>query len=429
VTPPIASGALFGGYGGLDLAVQAVFGAQPAWVSEIDPHASKILAAHYPDAPNLGDITTINWTTTPRVRILTGGFPCQDLSIAGNRAGLRDGTRSGLWYHMARAIQTLRPDLVVIENVRGLLSAPADGYVEPCPWCLGDAGDDQPAMRALGAVLADLAELGYDAAWCGLRAADVGAPHGRYRIFVLAWPQDATPEAGWSDGVGRGADSFLGRRDPDLTLLRTPTAQLAINGGSQHPEKRKAGGHGPTLADEVEHLLPTPAVNDMGAGKTVEAWDAWTERMRQAHGNGNGHGKSLAIEAQRLLPTPQRMDTAGAVADRRSTTGYGPAMRDAAHIDFRAYAPVIDRWQYILGRDAPPPTEPTGKGGAHRLSPRFVEWMMGLDDGWVTGVGLSRDAQLKALGNGVVPQQAVAALRHLMGIRAWALTHHDSEAA
>lgn len=388
MTPQIASGALFGGYGGLDLAVQQVLNAHPAWVSEIDPNAAKILAAHYPDAPNLGDITKVDWTTTPRVRVMTGGFPCQDLSVAGNHAGLRDGTRSGLWYHMARGIQALRPDLVVIENVRGLLSAAADGYVEPCPWCLGDPGDEQPAMRALGAVLADLAELGYDAAWCGLRAADIGAPHGRYRIFVLAWPQDTAPEAPWSDAIGR--QPYLGRRDADLTLLRTPTAQLAINGGSQHPDKRRAGGHGPTLADEVEHLLPTPAVNDMGAGKTVEAWDAWTERMRQTHANGNGHGKSLAIEAQRL--------------------------------DFSAYTPVIDRWQYILDRDAPPATEPTGKGGAHRLSPRFVEWMMGLDDGWVTGTGLSRDAQLKALGNGVVPQQAVAALRHLLGVREYALS-------
>lgn len=123
-------------------------------------------------------------------------------------------------------------------------------------------------------------------------------------------------------------------------LLKTPTAQLAVNGGSQHPDKRREGGHGPTLADEVEFLLPTPsaadgtgghmnrsgdrshelllpgvarelallptpAVNDMGEGKTVEHWDSWTAAQQEKHGNGNGRGKSLAIEAQRLLPTPR----------------------------------------------------------------------------------------------------------------------------
>lgn len=93
------------------------------------------------------------------------------------------------------------------------------------------------------------------------------------------------------------------------SLLKTPTAQLAVNGGSQHPDKRRAGGHGPTLADEVEHLLPTPAVNDMGAAYTPQEWDEWTARMRDRHGNGNGHGRSLAIEAQRLLPTPTSMDS------------------------------------------------------------------------------------------------------------------------
>jgi site-specific DNA-cytosine methylase len=72
--------------------------------------------------------------------------------------------------------------------------------------------------------------------------------------------------------------------------------------------------------------------------------------------------------------------------------------------------------------DAPDASEPTGKGGAHRLSPRFVEFLMGLDDGWVTDVGLTRNEQLKALGNGVVPQQATAALHHLLAIRAAALT-------
>ncbi|MFC7356034.1 DNA cytosine methyltransferase [Streptomyces sp. 43Y-GA-1] len=91
--------------------------------------------------------------------------------------------------HVARAVQALRPCLVVIENVRGLLTSPAGspGDVEFCPWCLGDTAG-QPPLRALGAVLGSLADLGYDATWLVLRASDVGAPHRRERTFLAAWP-------------------------------------------------------------------------------------------------------------------------------------------------------------------------------------------------------------------------------------------------
>jgi hypothetical protein len=105
------------------------------------------------------------------------------------------------------------------------------------------------------------------------------------------------------------------------SLLLTPTANLGINGGTQHPDKRRAGGHGPTLADQVEFLLPTPAVNDMGRGKTVVQWDEWTDKMKAKHKNGNGHGKSLEIEAQRLLPTPAARDYKDTLQTRHAVTG------------------------------------------------------------------------------------------------------------
>ena len=122
---PLRVGSLFSGYGGLDLAVEEVFNARTIWFSEINEPVARVFSHHWPDAPNLGDITTIDWDTVPPVDILCGGFPCQDVSTVGKMAGLAPGTRSGLWGHMAAAIDALQPEWVVIENVRGLLSAPA----------------------------------------------------------------------------------------------------------------------------------------------------------------------------------------------------------------------------------------------------------------------------------------------------------------
>ena len=140
-------GELFAGYDGLGMGVRSVLGGETRWVSEIDKAPSRILAHHNPNIPNLGDITAIDFAQVEPVDVITGGFPCQDVSHAGRRAGLiRDGegrTRSGLWGHMLRAVATIRPRLVVAENVRGLLSAKADSDVEPCPWCMGD---DQTAL-------------------------------------------------------------------------------------------------------------------------------------------------------------------------------------------------------------------------------------------------------------------------------------------
>lgn len=157
---------------------------------------------------------------------------------------------------------------------------------------------------------------------------------------------------------------------PGGILLKTPTANLATNGGSQPPAKRRAGNHRPTLADELEHdLLPTPTVALATGGATSR-----------------GHDRSGEV----LL---------------------------GGDVDWRHYAPVIARWAAILGRTPPPPTLPTGRGGAHRLNPVFVEWMMGLPPGHVTdpAIGLTRGQQLTLLGNGVVPLQLTYAL-HMMAI-------------
>ena len=403
-------GSLFSGYGGLDMAVQEVFGGSLAWVADPAPGPSKVLAHRHPDVPNLGDITRVDWSTVEPVDIITGGSPCQDLSTAGRRAGMTDGTRSNLWVQMREAINVIRPKLVVWENVRGALSASAASAVESEPRLLGD-GQRGPALRAIGRVVGDLADLGYVGGWVGLRVADLGGCHGRFRVFLVARPAD-TDGAGLQGLVDRQSASPTRRHGhaqpstggPDLTLLPTPTAQLAINGGSQHPDKRRAGGHGPTLADEVEHLLPTPRASDGTKGGPNQ--------------RGSKGDLMLPSAVVQLLPTPSVADAAGGHERRGGARGGELLLKGLAkegHLDrFGNYAPVIASHERLAGRPAPDPTEP-GREGKPRLSARFVEWMMCLPEGWVTDVpSLSRSEQLALLGNGVCPPQAAAALRHLL---------------
>lgn len=184
-------GSLFSGYGGLDLAVEAVTGARPAWFVEFDEAPAKILAHHWPDVPNYGDVTKVDWSAMPKVDIITGGSPCQDLSAAGKRAGMTEGTRSNLWVNMREAINIIRPRLVVWENVLGALSAKAtsDSDLEPGARPMGNQPDGH--LRALGRVCGDLAEIGYNTRWTTLRVSQLGGCHHRARVFLIAEPANA----------------------------------------------------------------------------------------------------------------------------------------------------------------------------------------------------------------------------------------------
>ncbi|MET9055476.1 DNA cytosine methyltransferase [Streptomyces bacillaris] len=199
-------GSLFSGTGILDVAIQDVFDSHAVWHSQYEPpdkkgrpdvhqYAAKILARHWPTTPNLGDITAIDWQAVLAehgpVDIVSGGFPCGDVSVAGLQAGITPHTRSGLWAHMAAAIDALNPQLVVIENVEGLLHAPAHRGLGPTDPDVEAAGDN--ALRALGAVLGDLANRRLDAEWLSIDASAVGALHRRRRIIVLAWPAAPHP--------------------------------------------------------------------------------------------------------------------------------------------------------------------------------------------------------------------------------------------
>jgi DNA (cytosine-5)-methyltransferase 1 len=409
-------GGLFSGYGGLEMAARSVFGGTVAWHSEIDPAASKILAHHWPDVPNLGDITTVDWAQVEPVDVLTGGSPCQDVSAAGKRAGMRAGTRSGLWAAMTDAIDALRPPVVVWENVRGVLSAEADSALEPCPGCVGDM-DDGAVLRALGRVLGDLSDLGYDCEWHGLRAADIGAPHGRFRVFVVA-------EHSERKGLQGRARSGMGRAVLTAAGCGGAVADTR-SGGRREDDPRGRGVEREGCVQAGRHESASAPRPDREPA-TDAPRDGWDERRPES---ARIVGRSdAALSGTNPVADPQ--SHTGRLIDRdRATATDTESKRRPGRIEPRqdmernrpepphtrtswgAYEPAIRRWERTLGRPAPAPTELAPKGG-QRLSPAFVEWMMGLPAGHVTAVpGISRNDQLKALGNGVVWQQGAAAIR------------------
>lgn len=154
-------GSLFSGIGGIELGFERE-GFTTAWFVEKEPYCQAVLKQHFPNARIYGDITMLKFSELERVDVLTGGFPCQDISVAGKQEGIR-GKRSGLWKYYAEAIRILRPRVALVENV--------------------------PALTYLGLneVLADLAKIRYDAEWFTLQAKDFGAPHKRERVFIIAY--------------------------------------------------------------------------------------------------------------------------------------------------------------------------------------------------------------------------------------------------
>jgi DNA (cytosine-5)-methyltransferase 1 len=402
---PVRVAELCAGYGGLYLAMRAAgWPVELTWYAENDPDAAAVMAAHHSGVTNVGDITAADWARCEPVDILAAGYPCQDLSNAGKRAGI-EGARSGIWRNVAHAIRDLRPGLAFLENVSAHLA------------------------RGFGRVVGDLAEIGYDATWTCLRASDIGAPHRRDRVFILAEPADPDGQSVREQLVAVAARHRTALAGPDRPhvggLIPTPTRRDRL-AGLGHQGRQG----GPNLRTAVDLVL-TPAARDSGRGS----------------GYGEDPGRPLSETVHRLLPTPVAKDAQGgprAIVPRtHDGTDFGPCLRDVAHFllptptatNFRGnarngrgeplllgaaadrwgqYGDAIGRWEEQLGRAAPEPTV-AGKRGGPQLSHLFVEWLMGLPEGHVTGV-LDRKPALRVLGNGLVPAQGAAAYSSLLAV-------------
>ncbi|GLY55350.1 DNA cytosine methyltransferase [Lentzea sp. NBRC 102530] len=234
-------GSLCSGYGGLDLAVLNVFGGELAWWSDVEPGPVKVMTHHHPQAPNLGDLKLVDWSAVEPVGILTAGYPCQPFSNAGKRLGTEDPRH--LWPWIARAVGVLRPRIIVLENVAAHL------------------------RRGFDVVSADLAALGYDAAWTLVRASDVGAAHRRERLFIVAV----------AHADGRGLEG------------QEPAERLVVSAGSGGDAASDAQGVGRREGrPEPAGLVRRPDASGRGEPSPTHSPREHDDRTRPAGQGGGG---------------------------------------------------------------------------------------------------------------------------------------------
>ena len=316
-------GSLFSGIGGLDLGLERA-GMRVVWQVENNPFCRKVLAKHWPDVPCYEDVKTLTGEELEPVDVICGGFPCQPVSVAGTQKGTDD--ERWLWPEFNRLLRLLRPRYAILENVPGLFSV-SGGQV-------------------FGEILRDLHEGGYDAEWDCLPAAAVGAPHLRYRVFIIATRRDM---------VDPQRDGLASRSEP-----RSLEAPARIE---------SAGSH--------DALDLTGAGELSSTGRDVADADRAGCRERR---------RSVAV-GEKLRPA-ERGREAVADADSAGLDGRGESQRTQ--------------------QQSPRGDQPDGRCADRRFFDAQIggEWLPEPDVGRVAHGVPSRVDRLKGLGNAVVPQVA-----------------------
>lgn len=260
---------LFSGIGGFSLGLERTGGFETVAFCEIEDYPRRVLAKHWPGVPCYDDVRTLTADALSRdgiaVDVICGGFPCQDISFAGKRAGL-EGERSGLWGEYARLIGELRPRFVIVENVPGLLN-------------LG-----------MGTVLGDLSTLGYDATWDCIPAAAVGAPHRRDRVWLIGYADDGMeptqpvddeaprlPDVANASGRRRGRPGIRKVEQPGRTQAVSTSPDLA------DAKRRRLQGRNVQRSQSAAELSAAHGW-DCGGHRHGEAWRTEPDVGRVAYG-------------------------------------------------------------------------------------------------------------------------------------------------
>lgn len=377
---------------------------------EREAHAAAVLAARMEEgsmaaAPVWSDVCTFDATAWHgRVDCVVAGFPCQDLSVAGRRAGL-DGQRSGLFFEVVRIATDCGAWLLFLENVAGIASATAS-VVDPEEGVL----DERAAARVMG----ELADCGWDAEWITLAASDVGASHGRARWFCLAWRmadacRDGGPGPHGQGGRGRGvceAGDSLGHTGPQHQQLQQRSDGSKHQAAGQRVEQPQGIGRQERRAEPAGQQGRSDAPEHGGA--LDDAYSAGQrsggrgrdDRPGQPRGDaelaGAGH---MADAGGQRQPQPARGELARPDGEPR---GLAEPFAGGDALPLFAPGPADPRWPAILA--AHPELAPA-------LEPAFRRVV----DGLAFDMGDSRAARLKCIGNGVVALQAATAFVVLAG--------------
>lgn len=212
---------LFSGIGGFSLGLERTGGFETVAFCEIDPFCQKVLKKHWPDTPIYEDVRNLEHDGS--IDVITGGFPCQDISTAGKLAGLKEGTRSGLWSEIARLTSKLRPSYVIVENVSNLLIGPAE---QRGGW--------------FSRILGDLASIGYDAEWDCIQPGHIGIPSIRDRVWLCAYP------------AGQHVEKVVVPRGLSLKHRRVGAAHISCTGWAVDQCRMGRGVDG--IPDEVDQF-------------------------------------------------------------------------------------------------------------------------------------------------------------------------------
>lgn len=247
---------LFSGIGGFSLGLERTGGFRTAAFCEIDDKARRVLQKHWPNVTIYSDVATLTAETVcydvGTIDVITGGFPCQDISLAGRGAGL-SGARSGLWFHMRRLIEEIRPRYAIIENVSALRS------------------------RGLDVVLRGLAALGYDAEWHCIPASAVGAPHRRDRVWIVAYTNNTRLEglglrigsSGEEVAMSAGSGGIVRRIDRSLQWEIEPDVGRVAHGLPNRMDRLKQLGN--AVVPQIVQII----------GESILAYDRWQKEVER----------------------------------------------------------------------------------------------------------------------------------------------------
>ena len=376
---------LFSGIGGFDLAFERA-GMECVAVCEIDKNAQSVLRRHFPKAKLFDDVRKVGKETHGRktIDLVCGGFPCQDVSIAGRRAGLA-GERSGLWFEFARIIDEIEPRWVIIENVPGLLSS--------------NKGQD------FAAIIQWLAERGYGVAWRVLDAQFFGVPQRRRRVFIVA-----------SFGNGSAAEVLFesegGERDNPKGGEAGKEVAYSLRANPSHSGDKGDGG------------INTTMVTAFMAGQGAKAGGIAASETLSPTLKGAGSGTNQVPTIAQTLTSGGNgkrgyldpVNTTMVVFDRQRSDEYGEGSENVSTLSARDYKSASDLIWHNHQQDgsirmqedgtAPTVSRQWGTGGnnvpfvgVRRLMPIECERLQGFPDGWTDGQ--SDSARYRQLGNAV----------------------------